>query len=367
MASASQIEKAINDLLHDPLHLERLGLLRRGGLDILPLLSEALSRDLPFESVERLESVLKAILFDYFSGEVTGEGARKIVRFQKATGFLLKFKPYTIKASSPLGYSIFFHTPGKGFSFQRHVKHKTEIFHILHVYEGGYIFVCDYPTWKEKYDRDSFSAWLSGEPNKSYEQCCFYPQPGDVLSIDRLNIVHSVVGCILEEFATTSLDMVDRLHDQNKRDWIPAEFTRSFAYDRLRVLDPPAQYRKVSLSQGRFEIKAIDSEKISGVRSTPIADHVFSASHLVTDPSKSTDLYFEPLRATSVFVFGGRGHLVIGNETEVRAYSPPVVELQKGDILTVPNKVYFRFVSSGDTPFSLSKFAIPFDLAFKNP
>ena len=41
------------------------------------------------------------------------------------------------------------------------------------------------------------------------------PAPGDVMVIDDLGVVHAVIGCVLEEYATTSNDAVLRLHDQN--------------------------------------------------------------------------------------------------------------------------------------------------------
>lgn len=135
---------------------------------------------------------------------------------------------------------------------------------------------------------------LSGKANSTYEQHRFYPQPGDILSIDRLNIVHSAVGCV-------------------------------------------------------------------------IADDIFSSYHVVTRPSGSRGLYYEHTRATSVFVFAGRGYLLLGNEAEVRAYSPPVVELQKGDMVTIPNKVYFRFVSEAGAPLCFTRFAVPFEIALRIP
>ncbi len=61
------------------------------------------------------------------------------------------------------------------------------------------------------------------------------PRPGDVIVIDKLSVVHSVVGCVLAEFATVSTDMVDRLHDQNEGAPIPAEFTRAFSEERIRA------------------------------------------------------------------------------------------------------------------------------------
>ena len=82
--------------------------------------------------------------------------------------------------------------------------HKTEIFYILDVQPGGFVFLCDFADWQRIYRRDTFLAWLNGARDERYERFKFVPRPGDVVVIDRLNVVHSVVGCVLAEFATVS-------------------------------------------------------------------------------------------------------------------------------------------------------------------
>src|SRR5258708_1505362 len=77
------------------------------GFDILPVLQECLKRPNDISTTERYENVLKAFLRTYCTPDLSGENARKIATFQKDIGFLIKFKAYTIKATIPLGYTIF--------------------------------------------------------------------------------------------------------------------------------------------------------------------------------------------------------------------------------------------------------------------
>src|SRR5262245_25852749 len=199
------------------------------GLDGLAVLADKLRQDLPIQETERYEALVKTILLKAFHHPVSGADARRIAAFQKSLGFLLKYKSYAVKAASPLGYSIFLQNEREGFSFQRHVTHKLEVFHILGVKPGGYVFLCDAGLWNRVYRPESFSRWLDGESNPDYDPYRFEPRPGDVFVISELGVVHTVIGCVLEEYATISTDMVERLHDQNAGKKIPANFTRANA------------------------------------------------------------------------------------------------------------------------------------------
>src|SRR3954470_8878712 len=203
------------------------------GLDLLAPLAEYLGRDLPIDALERLETLLKAILGAACARGATGQEARAIAAFQQRIGFLLKYKPYAVKCANPLGYSLFLQNAGEGFSFPRHTEHKVEAFHILHVLPGGYAFMCVFDDWQQVFEPDSFARWLEGAADERYDRFRYDLCPGDVLVIDELNVVHTVVGCVVEEFATVSTDMVDRLYDQNSRTDIPAGFTREFVRERL--------------------------------------------------------------------------------------------------------------------------------------
>ena len=209
-------------------------------------LVDALRTDSPIAVLERQNGSSSRFSSESWLSRWTALRIRSLASFQQDLGFLLKYKSYAVKAASPLGYSVFLQRRGEGFSFQQHVTHKTEIFYILDVLPGGFVFLCDFDDWKRIYDRDSFLAWMNGAPDSRYERFRFVPEPGDVIVIDKLSVVHSVVGCVLAEFATVSTDMVDRLHDQNEGQSIPAEFTRAFSEARIRALAWPETSRRVS-------------------------------------------------------------------------------------------------------------------------
>src|SRR3954452_15462040 len=215
------------------------------GLDLLAPLAEYLGRDLPIDALERLETLLKAILGAACARGATGQEARAIAAFQQRIGFLLKYKPYAVKCANPLGYSLFLQNAGEGFSFQRHTEHKVEVFHILDVLPGGYAFMCDYAAWQEVFEPKAFARWLAGEPDARYDRYRYDLSPGDVLVIDQLNVVHAVLGAVLEEFANVSTDMVDRLYDQNSDADVPAHFDRRFVRERLAEIRYPAESRFV--------------------------------------------------------------------------------------------------------------------------
>src|SRR3954469_14723401 len=125
-------------------------------------LGDALRADSLIAVLEQSERQLKQILARELAAPMGGPRMRALASFQQDLGFLLKYKSYAVKAASPLGYSVFLQQPGEGFSFQQHVTHKTEIFHILDVLPGGFVFLCDFDDWKRIYDRESFLAWMNG-------------------------------------------------------------------------------------------------------------------------------------------------------------------------------------------------------------
>ena len=114
--------------------------------------------------------------------------------FRKRVGFVLKYKSYGVKATSPLGYVVFLQNDREGFSFQRHVTHKTELFHVLEVKPGGYVFLCDFSDWEKHYEEEVFTAWLGGKPHPFFDRCRFTPEPGDVFVISELGTVHTGGG-----------------------------------------------------------------------------------------------------------------------------------------------------------------------------
>jgi mannose-6-phosphate isomerase-like protein (cupin superfamily) len=303
--------------------------------------------------------VLKAVLRRELAGEVTGEAARAMAAFQRQVGPLLKYKSYAIKASSPLGYSVFLQNPGEGFSFQRHLTHKTEVFHILDVHEGGFVFLCTHDEWLRCYQPERFAAWLAGErPDPDYDRFRLAARPGDVFVLDELGIVHTVIGCTLEEFATISTDMVDRLHDQNQGKPIPAAFGRAYARERLRSIPSPAASRRVSGPRADARIEELAPREIPGGTRTVLADGFVSAVRYLVEPRGETETFSDAVCAASLFVHTGRGRLLLGTATELRRATPPSLPLAAGDLLTIPHGIHYAFVNEDRGPLDLAEHKI---------
>lgn len=334
-------------------------------LSILPLLAKHLSSDLPIETLERFETILKTVLRMNLRGAISGETARTVAEFQKEIGLLCKYKSYAIKCASPLGYSIFLQNAAAGFSFQRHVTHKTEVFHIVDVKPGGYVFICDFKDWEQCYDRDSFSAWLAGAADERYERFRYRPQPGDVFTINELGVVHTVVGCVLEEFATVSTDMVDRLHDQNAGATMPSHFNRAFVQEQLAQLTLPLASRHVSnTAQDGLRIEEIPEQQIPGGTMTPLARTAIIASRYVIEPRQASALQIDQECAASIYVAEGAGRVIIADTDEASRTTPPSVSVVAGNLLMIPAGIHYGFVNEGSHPLKLSEQKISFEVAF---
>jgi mannose-6-phosphate isomerase-like protein (cupin superfamily) len=328
-------------------------------------LVDALRTDSPIAVLEASERELKQILQRELAQPLDGDRIRSLASFQQDLGFLLKYKSYAVKAASPLGYSVFLQRPGEGFSFQQHVTHKTEIFYILDVLPGGFVFLCDFDDWKRIYDRDSFLAWMNGSPDDRYERFRFVPQPGDVIVIDRLSVVHSVVGCVLAEFATVSTDMVDRLHDQNEGRSIPLEFTRAFSEARIRSLAWPEKSRRVRFEHSGWSRADIPSHPMKGGQQTVFGnDDRFSASIFRISSGAQTDTATVSDRATSLHVASGSGRLLLGTAEELRRASPPALEARAGDLFLVAPGAHYALVNDDTQPLVVARHEIPPDVAF---
>jgi hypothetical protein len=318
------------------------------GIEMLPALVGYLTGDLPIDALERIEALVKAILDSAFKRPVTAAEAREIALFQKRVGFLLKYKPYAVKCANPLGYSLFLQNRGEGFSFQRHTEHKVEVFHIVDVLPGGYAFMCDFEEWREVFEPGSFARWLEGAEDERYDRYRYELSPGDVLVIDELNVVHTVIGCVVEEFATVSTDMVDRLYDQNSRAEIPPEFDREFVRARLAEVRYPQESRVV-YGGGSVETRPVEGGSVRVLADSFVSARAYSLE--ATGP-----LLKDPERAASVYVTGGSGELVIADTEPI-----PVAA---GDLLTIVPGIEYRAISRGDEPLTFSEHRIAPEVAF---
>jgi quercetin dioxygenase-like cupin family protein len=325
-----------------------------------PELAAQLRADSSISVLERLETQLKDSLTAEFRAPLGGDRIRELAGFQQQVGFLLKYKSYAIKAASPLGYSVFIQNPGEGFSFQRHVTHKTEIFHVLDVLPGGYVFICGFDEWQRVYEHDRFLAWLNGEPDDRYERFRHRPAPGDVIVIDRLNVVHTVMGCLVAEFATVSTDMVDRLHDQNEGRRVPTQFSRAYAEARLKTLRWPDVSHLVS-GQART---IMPQQAVRGGVRTVLGDGIFSAVSYRFDAGGVSDVRSDPDRAISLHVVEGAGQLLLGDAHETRRLSPPSLAAAAGDLFLIAPGASYGFANEGATPLVIAEHRIRAATAF---
>lgn len=332
------------------------------GLRSLPALRDLLREDLPIDSAERLEALLKVILRQAMATSVSGHDAREIAQFQKSLGFILKYKSYTVKAATPVGYSIFLQNEREGFSFQRHLEHKLEVFHILSVKPGGYVFLCDHSDWKKAYDARSFANWQAGEPNEAYDRFKFVPDPGDVFVISELGVVHTVIGCVLEEYATVSTDMVDRLHDQNSGKKVPSHFNRKNAEATLRDVPSPPRHRMVK-GFGDRQIEGIQPVAVQGGECALLCDSFVRAARYTIRPGEQTALQRDDDRAVLLRISSGQGNVIMADSSEL-AGALPSIAFSQGDLILIAPRIRYSVKNETQDYVRYSEHRIAPDVAF---
>lgn len=274
--------------------------------------SVLLRDDMSIAQLEELEAKFKSLVCQMIESSPNDSRlAIEIARVQKEMGLLRKYKSYGVKCCTPLGYSIFLLNKGKGFSFQNHLEFKVEIFHVLSVLPGGYVFTCTEDEWNHVFDEKQFAEWFKGNEFPYYDVFKTHPTSGDVIKIDRTGIVYTAIGCILEEYANVSTDMVQRLFDQNKGKAIPDAFTKSFVENALNGLVFP-------------EILDDSEHELHHSK-----EFVASRVSIGSSQSRSIECGND---FVSVYVTNGEGELMVGDE------SSDVIHLKKGDpVLLVPH------------------------------
>jgi len=171
--------------------------------------------------VEASETQLKAIILSLLADGVGSDSYSQAASALGAVGLVPKIKSYAVKAASPTGYAIFLQDPGRGFSFQIHPVPKFELFHTLGSRGFSRVFKMPYRVWKEAYEPARMERWLLGSADDALDRFAVVPEPGDVFTVESTEDVHTVLGCLVEEFATNSTDLVHRLHDQNQHLTVP--------------------------------------------------------------------------------------------------------------------------------------------------
>lgn len=360
-------DHAINTLLED--YLDKPAAtpvppeLTSQGIDLLPAIGAYLRSDANIDKTEAVERVLKSILTVLFRGPLPGSTCRKIALFQNSYRFAFKYKSYAVKAATPLGYSIFLQEAAQGFSFQRHITHKTEVFHILDTRPGALVFLCEFEDWQRHYEPQSFQKWLSGGAQDDfYDQHTFRPRAGDVFIISELGVVHTVMGCILEEFATVSTDMVMRLHDQNLGCPIPRHFTRENAEREMLGLSLPTESRLVDRRTWKSE--PIPRLRCEGGFETVLTDSFVRASNREVEAGARTELRQCQGVAAVIRIFSGSGTLWVLDDSELGNPEQGAIAAAPGDVFLLAPGTWFGFKNSDRETLRYSEQRIPPEVAF---
>ena len=283
-----------------------------GLTEELQSLAKALQADLPIAELEKLEADFKSVVRNLAEGYRSDpSSAFSVAKAQKEMGLLRKYKSYGIKACSPLGYAIFLLNHDEGFSFQNHLTGKVELFHFLEVPEGGYAFVSSEDGWKLAYEKKKVKKWSDGKKDPAYDRFKIPVRVGDIVKIDKPGIVHTAVGCVLEEYATASTDMVERLHDQNAGKPIPKKFSKAFVRRALDKMEFPESSSLVSV-EDLSKRSLIRPKKVEFGEETTLHDSKqFVAARYQVGASKSqtvvpgkryVSLYFTEGQGTVSFV-----------------------------------------------------------------
>jgi hypothetical protein len=191
--------------------------LDRESPETVRALTAALAVPAGIPLVERLEELAKSLWSDVLrpGGVTGGPDALACGAFFTRLGFLFKYKPYGVKIASPFGYSLFDLHPEQGFSFQLHVEPKLEAFHILRVKAGALLYISTRQEWAAA--GEAWAKSLAAETAGEDSPFVWRPEPGDTTTVEQTEIVHTVLACVLEEYASCSVDAVERLFDQNSR------------------------------------------------------------------------------------------------------------------------------------------------------
>ena len=173
-----------------------------------------------------------------------------------------------------------------------------------------------------------------------------------------------MIGCILEEYATISTDLVDRLYDQNAGKEIPEMFHRVYAQHRLRNLTYPARSFLVQSIDGKPRRTPLAAASLKGCSRQDLQTKDLAGSLFQIDGKKQTELHFDKDFAASLFVGGGRGNVFIGEEREFRNANPPAIPVSSGDILLIPAGMSYRVTNESADILRVSVQRIRVDVAF---
>jgi hypothetical protein len=175
-------------------------------------------------------------------------------------------------------------------------------------------------------------------------------------------VVHTVIGCILEEFATVSTDMVHRLHDQNRGRPIPPHFTRAYAESQLLKLTLPEQNRLVDFAA--WSTRVIPRIPRQGGCETILVDSFLRASHRRIEGGCNTELMRSATAAAIVRVFSGRGTLWLADDSELGRLDDAAIRTGAGDVFLIPPTASYGFRNDDSQPLTYSEQQIDPKVAF---
>lgn len=201
-----------------------------------------------------------------------------------------------------------------------------------------------------------------GSPDGFFDQRAFRPSPGDVFVISELGVVHTVIGCILEEFATVSTDMVHRLHDQNIGRPIPPHFSRAYAESELLKLTLPEQNRLVD--SATWNTRAIPCTPCQGGCETILTDSFLRASHRRIESGCHTEMMRSGTAAAILRVFSGQGTLWLADDSELGRLDDAAMRASAGDVFLIPPTASYGFRNDGSQPLTYSEQQIDPKVAF---
>jgi hypothetical protein len=183
-----------------------------------------------------------------------------------------------------------------------------------------------------------------------------------VFVISELGVVHTVMGCVLEEYATVSTDMVERLHDQNAGKRIPANFTRANSEATLRSLKAPASSRVVSGNENRT-FQEISPEWVPGGERLILCDSFVRAARYRIGPKQETAVVQDDVRSASLRVFDGCGSIRISDRFESGG-AETRLEFGPGDLFLIPPGIQYSFANESSGYLEYSEHTIDANVAF---
>ncbi len=348
---ANPAENKIPDMFDDP-------------ASFLEAFAHVLPVDRPIAELEHLESLYKKLL-KHIAQLNNPELVYLVAKTQKEIGFILKYKSYGIKASTPLGFSIFFLENGKGFSFQRHLDTKTEVFYFIEVRPGKSLaFLCSYPEWEANYQPVLFSKWFAKNNVSIFDRFCHNPEPGDILKINEIGLVHTVLGCVMEEYANVSTDMVDRLYDQNKGNSIPKKFTREYFQIQLNNIQYLQRNRLVSRNEIGFISQPLEWVVIDGVRVLPITETGAYIAKRISIPMEGSWQFMSNKRFVSAFVSDGSARCELLGQNGLTVAGRKLF-LDKHDVFLSLPRCDWHISNSSEQELQLSVFEIDEQVALQ--